>query len=416
VGEESPIALSNEAKEISLTSNPMGDDRANIKAGDKVLLITEDDVHFAPILLDIAHEQGFKGLVALDGRSSLTLAHEFKPSAITLDINLPDINGLEILDYLKKDPETMHIPVNVISVDDKIEEGIRHGAYAILKKPANREDLEKALGEIYQFTEKHVSKLLVVEDDPLQRENIVALLNGGDVKVTTVENGKDALASLAAENFDCMVLDLKLPDMSGFDLLEEIHKDPKLQSLPIVVYTAQEISHKEETKLMKLAKSVILKDVRSPDRLLAETSLFLHRVATSLPEAKLKMLETIYDQDTSLQGKKVLLVDDDMRNIFALTSLLENNGLKVSSAESGKDAMKLLNESQDFDIVLMDIMMPEMDGYETIQLIRKNKKFKKLPIIALTAKAMKGDREKCISVGASDYIPKPVDTEQLISY
>ena len=395
--------------------SPIPDDRLDINPEDKTLLIVEDDVHFAPILLDVAHEQGFKGLIALDGHSALILAEEFKPSAITLDINLPDINGLDVLDYLKKNPETMHIPVHIISVIDEPEEGIRHGAFAYLKKPVERKDLDSALKEINDFTEKHIGKLLVVEDDPVQRTNIVDLMNGGDVKVFTAENGSDAMKKLAKEKFDCMVLDLKLPDMSGFDLLEKIHEKPELQTLPIIVYTSKKITRQEESRLMKIAKSVILKDVRSPERLLAETSLFLHRVAANLPDEKRKVLESIYDKDTSLEGKKVLVVDDDVRNIFALTSLLEGNGVLVSSAESGKEAIKTLKESEDIEIVLMDIMMPEMDGYETIQRIRKDKRFKKLPIIALTAKAMKGDREKCISVGASDYIPKPVNSEQLLS-
>ena len=395
--------------------SPVPDDRLNISLDDKTLLIIEDDIHFAPIMLDVAHEQGFKGLVATDGRTALMLANQYTPSAITLDINLPDINGLEVLDHLKANPDTMHIPVHVISVDDELEEGIRHGAYAFIKKPAKREDLEKALAEIFNFTEKHVSKLLVVEDDPVQRDNIVDLMNDGDVEVVNVSNGKDALTKLAKEKFDCMVLDLKLPDMTGFDLLEEIHKKPALQALPIIVYTSKKITRQEESKLMKIAKSVILKDVRSPERLLAETSLFLHRVAANLPETKRKMLESLYDKDTSLKGKKVLLVDDDIRNIFALTSLLERNGVIVLSAESGKEAIQMLDKTSEIEIVLMDIMMPDMDGYETIKAIRKDKRHKKLPIIALTAKAMKGDREKCISVGASDYVPKPVNPDQLLS-
>ena len=392
------------------------DDRSNIGPDEKTILIVEDDVRYASILLDAAHEQGFKGIIALEGRSALILAREYKPSAITLDLHLPDIDGWEVLDRIKGNPETMHIPVHIISINDEKEESLRHGAYASMKKPANREDLEKILSDIYQFTEKHVSSLLIVEDDPVQQEGIVDLLgNKGDLNIVTVGTGKDTIAKLKKEKFDCMVLDLNLPDMSGFDLLEKLQKNSAIKKLPIIVYTAQDITQQEEKKLKKFAKSVILKDVHSSERLLAETTLFLHRVASDLPDAKRKILEDLYLKDSSLNGRKVLIVDDDMRNIFAMTSMLERNNLNILSAESGKEALKTLQENPDIDVVIMDIMMPEMDGYETTRRIREIEQFKKLPIIALTAKAMKGDREKCIAAGASDYITKPVNINQLLS-
>ncbi len=396
---------------------PVGllDDRNDIQQGDRVLLIVEDDLSFARILLDTAHDTGFKGLIALEGRSALALAREYKPAAVTLDILLPDIDGWTVLDHLKADPSTRHIPVHIISVEEERERGLQHGAFAYLAKPATKEALEEAFGRISSFVAERVKHLLLVEDNDTERKSILELIGNGDVVTTAVGTGTEAIAALQAQHYDCMVLDLGLPDMTGFQLLEEMQKEPGWRDLPIIIYTGKELTKKEETRLRALSKTIIVKDVRSPERLLDETALFLHRVAANLPEPKRKMLEQLYQTETVLAGKRVLIVDDDVRNIFALTSLLERHHLVVSSAENGKDAIEMLQSGPGIDLVLMDIMMPEMDGYATMRAIRKMSKFRTLPIIALTAKAMKGDREKCLEAGASDYVAKPVDSDQLLS-
>ncbi|HMA36076.1 MAG TPA: HAMP domain-containing protein [Chloroflexia bacterium] len=391
------------------------DDRDDIQPGDGVLLIVEDDLHFARILLEMARAKSFKGLVAGDGETGLALAREFQPDAITLDIGLPLIDGWAVLDRLKHDPATRHIPVHIISAVEEQARGLRQGAIAYLQKPATQEALNEALGNIKGFVERRVRTLLVVEDDEAQRQSIVELIGNHDVHTTAVGTGAQALAELNSTHYDCLVLDLVLPDMTGFQLIERIKGELGLASLPIVVYTGKELSRREETELKRLSDTIIVKDVNSPERLLDETALFLHRVEANLPESKRQILEHLHQTDPALVGKKLLIVDDDIRNIFALTSLLERYQMDVVYAETGKEGIKLLQTTPDIDIVLMDVMMPEMDGYATMQAIRKIKKFRALPIIALTAKAMKGDREKCIEAGASDYVPKPVDPAQLLS-
>jgi hypothetical protein len=292
---------------------------------------------------------------------------------------------------------------------------MRLGAMAHLAKPVEREALEQAFSSIAGFIDRKVRNLLVVEDNDVERRSIVELIGNGDVKSTAVATGTEALAALDAQNFDCLVLDLGLSDMSGFDLLEQMKEDARLSQIPVIVYTGKELSKKQETELRRLAETIIIKDVKSPDRLLDETALFLHRVESSLPAEKRKMLEQLHQHDPSLAGRKALIVDDDIRNIFALTSVLEQHDMEVDYAENGKDGLRKLQEAPEIDVVLMDVMMPEMDGYEAMRRVRELPKFRGLPIIALTAKAMKGDREKCIEAGASDYITKPVDTEQLVS-
>jgi CheY-like chemotaxis protein len=273
----------------------------------------------------------------------------------------------------------------------------------------------EALAEIKDFVERRVKNLLVVEDDELQRQSIVDLIGNRDVCTTAVGSGAAALAALKAGHFDCVVLDLGLPDMTGFELIEQIKQEVSLWKLPIIVYTGKELTKAEETELKRIAETIIIKDVRSPERLLDETALFLHRIEANLPQPKRQILEQLHQKDHALTGKKVLIVDDDVRNIFALTSMLERHQMQILYAENGRDGIAVLQNTPDIDVVLMDVMMPEMDGYETMHAIRENSKFKSLPIIALTAKAMQGDREKCIEAGASDYIAKPVDTEQLLS-
>ncbi|MFB8789492.1 MAG: HAMP domain-containing protein [Potamolinea sp.] len=394
---------------------PLADDRDDILSGDRVLLIVEDDINFARILLDMAREQGFKVIVAVGGSIGLSLAREFKPDAITLDIRLPMMDGWTVLDRLKHDPNTRHIPVHIVSVEDGKQRSLQQGAIAYLQKPVNRDDLIEALKGMKGFVERKVKNLLVVEDDEIQRNSIVELIGNSDVSTTAVGSGNEALAALKAGQFECLVLDLGLPDMTGFELIEQIKQEKSLDKLPIIIYTGKDLTQQEETQLKRISESIIIKDVRSPERLLDETALFLHRIQANLPQNKQQMLERLHQTDNVLAGKKVLIVDDDVRNIFALTSMLERYQMNVLYAENGRDGVTALQNTPDVDVVLMDVMMPEMDGYETTRAIRNISQFASLPIIALTAKAMKGDREKCIEAGASDYITKPVDLDQLLS-
>ncbi len=395
--------------------SPISDDRNNIKPGDRTLLIVEDDVKFARILYDMAVTHGFKGIVTQNGSTGLVLAQQFQPTAILLDINLLGIDGWMVLDRLKHNANTRHIPVHIMTVDERRQRSLQQGAIAYLQKPISSDTITAALTKIKAFVERQVRNLLIVEDDAIQRKSIVELLADDDVATTSVGTGAEALTAIRSQHFDCMVLDLGLPDMSGFALIEQIKQELNGEVLPIIVYTGREISRTQETELRRIAETVIIKDVSSPERLLAETALFLHRVQAALPPTKQEILVKLQSSDTILIGKKVLIVDDDMRNIFALTSMLENHQMRVLYAENGIEGIEVLEANPDIDIVLMDVMMPEMDGYETTQKIRQNHQFQSLPVIALTAKAMQGDREKCIEAGASDYITKPVDTEQLLS-
>ncbi len=416
--ENAGVGLTNEPEElpnISLNPPELEDDRATIETGDRTLLIVEDDLNFARILLDLARQQGFKGLVASRGDRGLVMARELKPTAIMLDINLPVMDGWTILDRLKRDPATRHIPIHMMSVEEGQQRSLQLGAIAYLQKPVTHETLTHALSDIKGFIDRPVKNLLIVEDDEIQRRSIVELIGNTDVASTAVGTGSQALAALKENRFDCLVLDLGLPDMSGIALIEQIKQDPNLRYLPIIVYTGKELSPQEETELRRISDSIIVKDVRSPERLLDETALFLHRVQANLPAPKRQILEQLQQNDPILAGKKILIVDDDLRNIFALTSLLESQRMQISFAENGRDGITALQNNPDINLVLMDVMMPEMDGYEAMRHIRLIEQFRSLPIIALTAKAMKGDREKCIEAGASDYITKPVDTEQLLS-
>jgi CheY-like chemotaxis protein len=393
----------------------VADDRSNIQKGDRILLIAEDDPNFAQILLDLARDRGFKGLVAQRADRALALAREYQPTAVTLDLRLPDADGWTILDRLKHDPGTRHIPVHIISVEENWQRGLRLGAIDFLTKPATKESLSDALTTLHEFVDRPVKRLLVVEDDETARQSIVELVGAEDVQTTTVGTGEEALEALQQSQFDCMVLDLGLPDMTGFQLVTRVKSEIGLRKLPTIIYTGKQLTKREEAELRRLAESVVIKDARSPERLLDETALFLHRVTANLPEGKRRMLEHLHRSDPTLTGRKVLIVDDDVRNIFALTTFLERSQMKVVYAESGREGIARLQETPDIEAVLMDVMMPEMDGYETMRAIRENPRFRNLPIIAVTAKAMKGDREKCIEAGASDYIAKPVDMDQLVS-
>jgi CheY-like chemotaxis protein/signal transduction histidine kinase len=398
-----------------LAESAIADDRETLQPGDHVLLIIEDDLPFARILLDMARQQGFKGLVAVRSDVGLAMAHEFKPTAIMLDVQLPVMTGWAVLDQLKHNPDTRHIPVHVMSVEEGQKRSLQLGAIAFIQKPASSEALSKALNDIKGFIERPIKHLLIVEDDETQRHSIVELIGNSDVRSTAVGTGAEALETLKTGHFDCLVLDLGLPDVTGFELIERIKQEPNLQRLPIIIYTGKELTAHEATELQRLSDTIIVKDVRSPERLLEETALFLHRVQENLPVPQRLMLEQLQQTDPALVGKKVLIIDDDVRNIFALTSMLERYQMQVTYAENGRDGITTLQTNPDLNLVLMDIMMPEMDGYETMRAIRQLEPFRNLPMIALTAKAMKGDREKCIEAGASDYITKPVDMEQLLS-
>ncbi|WP_194724510.1 HAMP domain-containing protein [Noviherbaspirillum malthae] len=391
------------------------DDRNLIASGDPAILIVEDDEAFSKILLNQAREKNFKGIVTANGDSALTLARDYLPAAIFLDIDLPGIDGFTVLDRLKRDPSTRHIPVHILSSTYERERGLRQGAISYLTKPITAERLEEEFVRIQHYLNRGKRNLLVVEDNKMQREQILSLVDDSDVAITAVENGQQALDALKSNHFDCMILDLTLPDFDGFELLDRLSKDVRLRDLPVVVYTAKELNRQEITRLSSVAKTIVIKDVRSPERLVHETALFLHRSPSSLPEAQRRMLEEVDMAGSGLAGRKVLVVDDDLRNIFALTTVLERHDMVVAFAENGRDGIELLEKDPSIEIVLMDIMMPEMDGYDTMRAIRQNERFKSLPIITLTAKAMKGDRDKCLAAGASDYITKPVDVPQLLS-
>ncbi|WP_336487378.1 HAMP domain-containing protein [Methylobacterium nigriterrae] len=390
------------------------DDRHAIQTGDHIVLIVEDDAMFASVLLELARERGFKGLIAQDGATALALAHRYKPHAITLDIGLPDMDGWALLDLLKNDARTRHIPIHVISVNDERKRGLRAGAFGFLEKPVDRERLMQALARSKEFIARPVRNLLLVEDDDGQRAAIAALLGSAEVNVSGVATAQGALEAVSGGRFDCAIVDLGLPDMPGSELIEQIRAIEGCAEMPVIVYTGKELTQEEEQQLKQTASTVILKDTGSPERLLDETALFLHRTISSIPPENQILVERTDDQ-ASLKGCRVLLVDDDLRNIFSLTSALEQYGLEVLFAENGRDGIDLLMANPDIDAMLVDIMMPEMDGYQTMREIRGHETFRALPLIAVTAKAMKGDREKCLEAGASDYVSKPVDIAQLLA-
>jgi HAMP domain-containing protein/CheY-like chemotaxis protein/signal transduction histidine kinase len=391
------------------------DDRDNIEPGEATLLVVEDEPSYCRILVDMARGSGFKVLVAMRGADALDLARKYHPTAVSLDVFLPDMLGWTVLSQLKQDPATRHIPVQLVTLDEDRQHGLARGAFSFITKPATPDGLKDAFSRIREFATPRRRRLLVVEDDAAEQISIRALLEHDDIEMETASSGEEAWGMLRNHAFDCVVLDLRLPDISGFDVLEKLSRDPALTDIPIVVFTGKELTPDEDARLHSIARSIVVKGVESPERLLDETALFLHRVVAELPDEKQQMIERLHRSDDDLVGKPVLVVDDDVRNIFALSSVLERRGMKVVSATTGHEALGLLDSTPDVSIVLMDIMMPEMDGYETIKYIRQNPKHRRLPIIALTAKAMKGDREKCLEAGASEYLAKPVNTEQLLS-
>ncbi|HZN64415.1 MAG TPA: response regulator, partial [Tepidisphaeraceae bacterium] len=392
------------------------DDRATIRPGDHVLLVIDDDAVFSSMLRDRARSHGFKVVIATGGEAGLALARDLKPSAVTLDINLPGMNGWAVLDRLKHDPQVRHIPVHIVSVADDSHCALKQGARGFLQKPSGEAGLDALLGDLMDFLRRPRRNLLVVEDDDTQLASVVELLGGDDVDTTAAKTAEGALEAMKQKRMDCVVLDLGLPEMNGTELLDRIRDDPSLAGTPVVVYTARDVTKAERERLTPLAESIILKDATSPERLLEETALFLHRDETKLPPQKRQMIEQARRNDPALLGTKVLIVDDDVRNVFALTAALEQRfGMSVVYADNGEEGIETLRNAPRIDVVLMDIMMPGVDGYETIRRIRKLPGHEDIPIIAVTAKAMKGDREKCLEAGASDYIAKPVDTDQLAS-
>jgi len=392
----------------------VADDRDSLVEDQPTLLIVEDDPRYAMVLRDLARSHGFNAIVAQRGADALRLAHEYQPSAISLDVFLPDMLGWAVLARLKQDIETRHIPVQIVTIDEERHSSLERGAFGFLAKPASAETIGEALERIRRYTLAKTKKLLVVEDDQRERQSIVELISDEDVEIDSAESGADALAKLNSRNYDCVVLDLRLPDMSGFDLLEHIQAEQRMREVPIIVFTGRELSTEEDRQLRRAAKSVIVKGVESPERLLDETALFLHRVVADMSPMKQKIVRRLHESDDALRKKRVLVVDDDVRNIFALSSVLERHGMDVLTAGTGQEAIEKVARDRDIDLVLMDIMMPGMDGYDTIRAIRATPESRALPIIALTAKAMKGDREKCLEAGASDYLAKPVVTDQLL--
>ncbi|MBV8371493.1 MAG: response regulator, partial [Candidatus Eremiobacteraeota bacterium] len=396
----------------TIPSGSVEDDRAAVRPQDRVVLIIEDDATFARILLGLARDRGFKGLMASNGADGLALARQFVPDAITLDIGLPDVDGWSLLDQLKRDPATRAIPVHVISGEEQWQKALDSGAFAHLKKPASEDALTQAFDNLLGFADAASRNVLVVEDDVTQLSAMANLIESGEVTVTAVSTGAQALSALDEAHFDCVIVDLGLPDIEGLALIEKIKQHPSHVRVPVIVYTGRELTEHEESSLRRLSESVIVKDAMSPERLIEETSYFLNQVEARLPEVKRPVH---VNGNGTLEGRTILITDDDTRNIYALRSALEEFKMLVLTAESGAEAIGHLRTHPEIDVVLMDIMMPEMDGYETIRRIRARNEWKDLPIIALTAKAMKGDREQCLAAGASEYISKPVDIDQLVA-
>jgi CheY-like chemotaxis protein/HAMP domain-containing protein/putative methionine-R-sulfoxide reductase with GAF domain len=398
------------APSVSVPDGP--DDLAE---GDRILLVVEDDPRFAKVLYNLGKDRGFRVLIAPTGETGLRLARAHTPAAVILDLKLPGISGWDVLASLKDDPDTRHIPVHIMSVEEETLDAYRRGAMSYLSKPVELADLERAFDALQTFLDRDVKILLIVEDDAATRKGLRLLIGNGDVECVEAETAHAALELLQERRVDCMILDLRLPDMSGFELLDRLETGKTLHKPPVIVYTGKELTREENEHLMKYAETVIVKGIRSEERLLDETALFLHRVVADLPPGKQQIIRHLHDRDAAFEGKRILLVDDDVRGSFALSKLLTERGLSVEIATDGQKALHLLATQPDVDVVLMDVMMPVMDGFETTRRIREQPQFGKLPILALTAKAMKGDREKCLAAGANDYISKPVDVDRLFS-
>ncbi|MDW7553161.1 HAMP domain-containing protein [Azospirillum brasilense] len=421
-----PIVVPGPEERLALPQHPpVADDRERIRPGDPVVLIVEDDVKFASILVDLAREKGFKAILSHAGSPAMPMARKYRPDAVMLDIGLPDIDGWALLDLLKRDPHTRHIPVHVISAKEERRRGLAMGAFDYTEKPADREAIFAALAKVKGFVERHQRRLLIVEKVPNPETGGIAGLidhdkgvgggGGDDIDISTVTSAEAARALLAKERFDCMVLDLTIPQPSDFELIDSLRTRDSTAWMPVVAYVSDAIAPEDEARLRRLAETVVLRSVHSADSLLDETALFLHRAVDRLPDDKRNALDQIRQRDPVLAGRKALIVDDDFRNIFSLASVLEAHDMTVLHAESGPEGLELLKAHPDLDVALVDIMMPLMDGYQTIREIRATASGRGLPVIAVTAKAMKGDREKCIEAGATDYLAKPVDIDHLLS-
>jgi signal transduction histidine kinase/DNA-binding response OmpR family regulator/CHASE3 domain sensor protein len=396
------------------------DDRRNLTGHRRVLLVIADDQSFAQIIKDLSHEMEFECVVAGSAAEALALAKEFVPNAIVLDVGLPDHSGLWVLDQLKRDVRTRHIPVHVVSATDNAQIALSLGAIGYAVKPVKREDLTEVLKKLETKLSQGMRRVLIVEDDPVQRDAVRSLLDSRDVQTMTAATAAECLHLLRDQTFDCMVLDLSLPDASGYSLLETLSKEDAYSFPPVIVYTGRDLSSEEEQRLRRYSKSIIIKGAKSPERLLDEVSLFLHQVISDLPDEQQKMIRKARNRDALLEGRRILVVEDDVRNVYSLTSILEPRGARVQIARNGREAIETIEKSFDvqgnaIDLVLMDVMMPVMDGLTATQKIRQNPDWKKLPIIMLTAKAMPDDQERCLAAGASDYMAKPLDVEKLLS-
>jgi signal transduction histidine kinase/DNA-binding response OmpR family regulator len=414
VPEPQPVILEETQSPIE-ASHVIDDDREDTAANRRLVLAVEDEPQFAQILLDLAHELDYRCIVCGTAADALRVALERTPNAILLDLRLPDRSGLVLLQELKANPKTRHIPVHVVSASDKSEAALHLGAIGYAVKPTSREQLEGIFRRLEEKSSQKIKRVLLVEDDARQRASIVELISDADVEITPVEFGQEALDLLKTTIFDCMIIDLKLPDMQGGDLLRRMAATDSYSFPPVIVYTGRHLTHDEEAELMRYSQSIIIKGARSPERLLDEVTLFLHKVESDLSADRQAMLHVSRSRDRVLDGRRVLLVDDDIRNIFSLSSALEHQGLKVDIGRNGFEAIDTLNAAPDIDVVLMDMMMPGMDGLEATRRIRQDARFRKLPIIAITAKAMKDDQEQCLAAGASDYLAKPIDIDRLYS-
>ncbi len=391
------------------------DDRALPPDLSRRVLVIEDEPQFAHILYDLAHELGYRCLVAHGAADGFALARQYVPDAILLDMRLPDSPGLGVLQHLKDDPHTRHIPVHVVSAQDQSEAALHMGAIGYALKPASRDQLKEVFAKLEQKLSQKVKQVLVVEDDALQRDSVIHLIADDDVAITAVGTGEEALELLRTRVFDCMITDLKLPDLQGSELLQRMALEDIVSFPPVIVYTGRNLTRAEEAELLRYSRSIIIKGARSPERLLDEVTLFLHKVESELSSERQTMLKTARGRDRVFEGRRILLVDDDVRNIFALTSALEQRGAVVEVGRNGIEALAKLDEVPDIDLVLMDVMMPEMDGLEATRRLRQDARFQKLPVIAVTAKAMKDDQEQCLAAGANDYLAKPVDLDRLFS-
>ncbi len=391
------------------------DDRLHLFSDGRTLLVIEDDGVFARILFDVAHDMDYQCLVTHSANDGLAMAGRYLPDAVLLDLGLPDGSGMAVLQCLKADPATRHIPVHIISGSDRARTALQQGAAGYVTKPATRARLEQIFVQIEGQTTQTIKRVLLVEDDVRQRESVVHLIGDDDVEITAVASGEEAMALLHSVTYDCMIIDLSLPDMQGHELLQRMGTDLASAFPPVIVYTGRNLTREEETNLQKYSRSIIIKGARSPERLLDEVTLFLHKVESELSLERQGMLKAARNRDRVFEGRRVLLVDDDVRNIFSMTSALEHQGLTVVVGRNGFEALSQLDAIADVDLILMDVMMPGMDGLEATRRIRADPRFRNLPIIAITAKAMKDDQARCLSAGASDYLAKPVDLDRLYS-